>query len=167
MRRSIKNIFIIFVFLTIQSKCFSLQNEEEKNKSIQELEITDQDKINIYELVKAMSKINPFLLVFQKKNLEKLRDDVYDVHPLRLLDYIFSEQILIQSVRQIKKSYFKWKPFSIGFSEKMIELNNENEVKKYIKSFSQELNIDESIIQKYVKRNDWEKFLKYLVTIKT
>ena len=160
-------ILVMLVCFAFQNKQFANQSEKDLDKSIQELEITDQDKINIYKLLTTLGKTHmPFLLA-QKGNLEKIGDKIYHVHSFRFLAFILSDQTLMHSMRQIKKSFFKWRNFAGGFTEKMNKLYSEDEVKKYVKSFAEELNVDEKSIRKYVEQKDWENLLKYLITVKS
>jgi hypothetical protein len=127
------------------------------------LELTEGEKRIIYKLITTMAEKNPLMLGLEKKSLDKKGKKIHHIHPLRFLGYIFSDPHLRNSMREIKKSYFKWNAFINGLSRKMREESSHNNLAPYIDGFSEHLHIDKSRVTHYIQEREWEALVRFLL----
>ena len=71
---------------------------------------------------------------------------------------------LKECLKKISNDSYKWKSFINGFSKKMTDKYNKDNINCYLKDFSKEIGASHAEIQKYIDSRDWEGLVKYTIS---
>ena len=72
------------------------------------LPAADWEVDTIRKIINTMGEKNLVQLLMKKKELKKLGKRIDQVHPLRFLEIVFSNSKTTHSMREVRKSSFKW-----------------------------------------------------------
>ncbi|MBI2811276.1 MAG: hypothetical protein HYX67_10670 [Candidatus Melainabacteria bacterium] len=128
-----------------------------------QLPISEKEQRIIRTIITTMADKNIIQLALIKHTMEKKGKKITHVHPMRFAGYIFSNSDLRSSMKQVKKSSFKWDAFVDGFSKRMKEEYNNNNINKYIDGFSSQVGADPASVTRFIDKKDWEGLLKFLL----
>ncbi len=157
---------LLAVIVTIPGRIQVSHAEEimESKGSFFSLPLEEWEQKAIRNIICTMAEKNLLQLGLEKKTLKKKGKKINHVHPLRFVDYIFSDPHLKKCMQQIKKSSFKWNGFVRGFSGRMMEEAVKDNLRPYIPEFSEHLAVNQENLKIYIDNKDWEGLLKYLLT---
>jgi len=127
------------------------------------LPIDDKEKELISTIITTMAEKNILRLGLMRKTMEKKGKKIHHVHPFRFLGYVFSNPHLKSSMHKIRKNGFKWDGFIDGFSKKMKEEANKDNLMRYVPGFCHFLNINQADVIHYIKKRDFEGLVKFLL----
>jgi len=127
------------------------------------LPISVEDKEKISKILLTMSENSIFKLLFEKKRLERLGQEVNHVHPIRFLGTVFTDPRLIHALHRIRRSGFKWDGFMDGFSERLMQEVKAKNVNQYIPGLAQTLRVRAEDIQAYINYRDFEGLVLFLL----
>jgi hypothetical protein len=128
-----------------------------------QLPITDEEKKIIEYIITTMAEKNVIKLALMRKTMEKKGKRIHHVHPFRFLEHVFSNPKLKSAMHKIYKSGFKWDGFLDGFSKKMKEEANKNNLLPYVPGLSKSLNVSSDSISNFIYRRDYEGLVKFLM----
>lgn len=121
-----------------------------------QLPITEEEKQMIVKIILTMADNNVFKLLFEKKKLERIGKKIHHVHPIKFLGTVFSDPYLVDRMREIKDSSFKWEGFIDGLSLRMTEESSRGNLKKYLPGFCASINANLETVMSYADREDFE-----------
>lgn len=124
---------------------------------------TAEDRQKISTILITMAENSVFQLLFERKFLERLGQEVHHVHPIRFLGTIFSDPHLVQCMFVIRTSGFKWGGFMDGITERLKGEIKAGNVNLYIPGFAQELGLRAEDIQAYINQRDIEGLVLFLM----
>lgn len=125
--------------------------------------VTGEEKQKIGTILTTMAENSVFQLLFERKFLERLGQEVHHVHPIRFLGTIFSDPRLVHCMYVIRMSGFKWGGFMDGISERLRGEIKAGNVNIYIPGFAQQLNLRAEDIQAYINQRDIEGLVLFLM----
>ncbi|MBS0628781.1 MAG: hypothetical protein JSS30_00985 [Verrucomicrobia bacterium] len=129
----------------------------------QRLHISSEEKRKIAEILTTMANNSVFQLLFERKYLERLGQEVHHVHPIRFLGTIFTDPHLVRCMFTIRMSGFKWGGFVDGITERMKGEIKAGNVDLYVPGFAEQLNLRAADIQSYIDRRDIEGLVLFLM----
>lgn len=133
------------------------------NNPYESLPITAEEKHLISKLLTTMAENNIFMLLLEKKRLEKIGGRIHHVHPLRFLGTVFTDSSLTSCMREIRKSKFKWEGFMDGFTERMRDEARRDQLAPYIPGFAKAVDRNPEQIMSYIQGSDFENLVKFLL----
>lgn len=129
------------------------------------ISITASQKEDIAYIVKTLASSSWTQLLKHKSSLKKAGDRVDNVHPLRFLAYIFTNEELKGGVHSIKSRGGKiWKEFFSGLEsslEQESQLNNMND--SIIQDFAKRVGVNASSITGAIQGHQWSTFMDILL----
>lgn len=134
-----------------------------------QLRLTADDQSSISKMIKNLGELGWLGLLKKKSAMEKLGDNILPVHPLRFLGYVVSNPSLKKQLPKIMGDFVKRKSFlnghgkRIGFSQRMTNEVNHNNMMQYIPGFAQQIGASEESLQKYFNAHDWEGLIRDLM----
>lgn len=131
-------------------------------KTYDDLVRSKKDEENITELITQLAEKSKVNLLLNALYMEELGDKVRHVHPFKFFGYIFSRQDLKEGMQMILADYWKKNSFVSGMTP---ALNNEQRVgslKKHLKHFCKEAQVEPYQIQPFLDSRDWEGMLHFL-----
>lgn len=134
-----------------------------KNDHYDNLPISNEEKQKIAKILTTMADNNVFQLLFEKKYLERLGQEVHHVHPVRFLGTVFIDPNLVKCMHSIHSSGFKWGGFMDGFAERLKGEIKAGNVNHYIPGLAEKLNVRASDIQAYINTKDIEGLVVFLM----
>ncbi|MDN3507222.1 MAG: hypothetical protein P0S96_08350 [Simkaniaceae bacterium] len=138
-------------------------SEEVELNAYESLPITLEEKQKISELLNTMAENNVFMLLFEKKHLERLGQDINHVHPMRFIGTVFSSPRLKYCMHQIRRSGFKWDGFMDGFSERFAQEQKANNINAYVPGLAEVLGVNEADMQKFINKKDFVGLINFLM----
>lgn len=138
-------------------------SEEKELNPYESLPISAEEKQKIAQLLNTMAENNVFMLLFEKKNLERLGQDITHVHPMRFIGTVFSSPRLKYCMHQIRRSGFKWDGFMDGFSERFAQELKANNINAYVPGLAEVLDVNEADMQKFIDKKDFEGLINFLM----
>ena len=136
-------------------------------KAYDSLTISIDEKVKIGKILMTMAENNVVKLLFERKRLESWGHDIQHVHPIRFLGTVFINPRLVYCMRRIRSSGFKWNGFIDGFTERFREEVRNNNINAFLPGFAQSVGVDETQVQTYVNRKDFEGLVLYLMKEKS
>lgn len=127
------------------------------------LHIKDSDKRIISSMIDTIANTNVFQLALKEREVQQKGDKINHVHPVRFLGTVFSDPKIKNDMIEIKRSYFKWNGFIGGFSKRMDEEFQRDNVLRYVPGFAASLNIDPEQVKRYVQSQDWDGLVRFLM----
>lgn len=134
--------------------------------SFADLPCTAAGKEMISQLLVIMDENNPVELVTKKCYLEKLGAKLREnVHPLKFVVTVFSDETLKKRIHSIHKSLlpFKWDGLKDGLVQQMASEEKQGRCSIFAADFAAELHIPSEKVQPFFVKHDWEGLLQYLV----
>jgi hypothetical protein len=161
-------LFLPFIFLFAQDSSYSAQDSlEETNHTSSPnffgLPITKEEKKTIAKIIQTMASKNEIMLLFEKRSLERKGKMIENVHPLRFLEVIFSDEELKSCLRSIQKSHFKWGHFIDGLARRLEEEAEKGNLFPYLNAFCQSIRANNEAVLHLAKKKDWEALVVYLL----
>lgn len=127
------------------------------------LNVSDEERANIYEIIHTMGTHGLFSLLKKKSRLEDLGKRIDHVPPLQFLGYIFTDPTLKKDMKSIVKNHFKWSNFVDGLSKTLLRDWNSGKIKPELAGFAELVGKDQSTLRYYLDRNEIDKFVKALL----
>lgn len=126
---------------------------------------SEADKKEIRYIMKILATKSLASLWGYKSDLEKAGDKIDQVHPLRFLECIFTDEELKAYIHGIKKrGSWIWTEFFKGIKGSLHdEVNLDNLKDEYIIDFSHRVNIDVNDIYSFIQARMWDDFVKILI----
>lgn len=132
---------------------------------------TAQDKIDIAYIINTMANTNLLKIGSMESSLQKAGGRIDRVHPLQFLTYVFTEEELKVSMRNLQGRSFVWKGFLRGKDGKsgiVDTLQYEDglgNVAPHAKHFANAIGIDVNLILPLMQNGKWEKFIDKLIEV--
>ena len=133
-----------------------------------QLSINQSDQDHISRLIKKMADSGYWELLKKKKDMEKLGDKIYHVHPLRFIGYVYNHPSLKGRMPKIMGDIFKRRGFlnghgkKEGFAQRMSKEAHNHNLMQFVPGFAQSVGVSEDSIESFFHRHDWEGLLYYL-----
>lgn len=127
------------------------------------LPLSDTERGIIYKIFDTMARDNVIKLGLKRKTMEKKGKKIRNVHPLRLLGYVFGDPHLHHCMREISRSMFKWNGFIDGMKDRIDEEARNGNLLPYVPGFAAHLRVDEAKVRKYIEKRDWDGLARYLL----
>ena len=146
----------------------SLAPNTSQSSLFDHIPITQMDQDNINQLITKLADYGYLRLLGKKKEMEKLGDKVYHVHPLRFIGYIYKQPNLRKKMIGIMNDPFKRRGFfngrrkREGFSQRMTKEMKSNNLVDYLPGFVRFLGISEEEVIDFFYHHDWQGLLRYL-----
>ncbi|MBI5274792.1 MAG: hypothetical protein HY860_07065 [Chlamydiales bacterium] len=127
------------------------------------LELTEEDKANIYEIIHTMGTNGLFSLLKKKGHLQSLGKKINHVGPLQLLAYVFTEPTLKHDMKAVYSNNFKWSNFIDGLSKTLKRDWRTGIIKPQLSGFAQLVGKDPAVLEKHLERSEIDAFVKELL----
>lgn len=126
---------------------------------------SEADKQNITFIITTLADKSLPRLLKSKGDLSRAGDKVEHVHPLRFLEYVFTDERLKIGIRNMKKrGSLIWKEFMGGLNRTMSEEKSHDNLKdEYIERFASRVGIDVGLIYPSLQRENWNDFVNQLI----
>jgi hypothetical protein len=129
----------------------------------QNLPLSSHEAKIITKIITTMAEKNLVQLMFEKRDLERKGKRINPVHPMKFIGYVFADPYLKHCLGQIRKSHFKWDNFIDGYSGRMKEENANNNLMPIVPGFSKALGADPEAVKEFIKNQDWEGLVRFLL----
>ena len=130
--------------------------------SFYQLSLSQSAKEKIHKLIHNMGTLSWPKLLWKKKDMEKLGDQVDHVHPLRFLGVIMSDDHLKECMREIASSPLKMSRFMAGLSEKLEKNAKAHNLLIHVAGFAETVNKDPYRIEDLIIKKKWRALVDYL-----
>ena|ERR1700733_2518388 len=161
-------LFFIAFLSTITSMAYAAKPTVVRNYNAP---FTEVHKENIFYIVSTLGSNKSLRQILKEKGaLEKAGDKIDEVHPLRFLMYVFSEEELKAAMANLKAksglNSMPWKKFKKGLFESLTDEYEKNNITpEFIADFAANLGIDPTLIIPAIQENDWDKLLSLLIKL--
>lgn len=131
-----------------------------------EAELTPAEQANIRTIIMTLATVPVATLIFYQGDLEKAGDLIDHVHPLKFLEYVFSNDELRANVGSIKpKGSWVWGEFINNLGDSLNqETDYQNMKDAFIYSFAAKVKVDPALIFPYIRQRQWERFVEILIS---
>ncbi len=110
---------------------------------------------------------NAALLIADRKGMEKRKEELAVIHPLKHIAFVWTDPELSQSMGIIKKTRFKWTRYLKGMARALKRHKLAGTLNEYVPGFADFLEADRSIIQKHLDRDNYRELFEYLFQLET
>lgn len=128
-----------------------------------QLECTEQDKANIYEIISTMAEKGKLSLLFQQSYLREIGAQINHVHPLKFLAVIMKEPYLKSCMSYIWDDYFKRNGFMDGIAPALSREAEKGKLEFHLDEFAKDVGLPKEHIKAYFDVHDWENLVLYLI----
>lgn len=127
--------------------------------------LTEKDKENITYLLNTLGYQSILKITSKKSSIEKIGDQIEPIHPLAFFKYVFSNDELIVTMRNIKGRSWIWKDFIGRILDSLnTEMTIGNLTSGQIQDFLTAVKIDPSLVNTPLQAHDYAGFIDNLVT---
>jgi hypothetical protein len=135
----------------------------QEDKTYKELDFTEEDRSNIYELITTMSQSNKFQLLFKQSHLKVIGAQINHVHPLKFLASIFANPEVKPLMGNIRDDSFKWSGLMDGLGPSLTREAIKGKLDIYLNDFAEEVGLSSEEIRSYFQSRDWDSFVRFLI----
>ena len=128
-----------------------------------ELSLSESASAKIYKLIHNMGTLSWPKLLWKKRDMEKLGDQIDHVHPLRFLGVIMSNDHLKDCMREVRDSPLKMNRFMNGLSEKLDKNFKHHNLLMHIPGFAETVKKDPYRIEDLILKKKWRALVDYLL----
>lgn len=130
------------------------------------LVVAGTDRNNLTYIVTTLGNEPIYKIIAQKSALQKAGDAIKHIHPLRFLECVFTSEELKAAIHKIPKRSWIGSEFMDGIIGSLREeYAKGNLPDAFIKDFANNIHIDVSIINPFIKERKWDKFIHKLIEI--
>ena len=130
-------------------------------------EINEKQEKSIEFILNSLGNNNALTLIRNSFYLNSCGKEIMPIPPLDFLLYILKDKKLTQYLRDIDRRSFSSYQFISGFSKKCNKKDNYNKIIEDLEYFSTEMDVDSTLLEKYVDQKNWKGFIRYLIYQKT
>lgn len=152
---------------------FSLKRKRKPNKtmpntlttirSFQE-SMTDAEKKDVKYVLTSCANLSTFSLAMAQTEIKSALFRIQEIHPLVLLEEIFKDSLLTEDFLKIRSRGWIWNTFHSKLKESLTLVAEKGLLSKdVIKSFSKNLDLEESTIISLLESKRWDDFLEVLI----
>lgn len=140
-------------------------NIDSSKSSLKKYTCTKGDVAKIKFIINTLATEGKFKLLFQFQNqLIELGHQIENIHPLKVLEVIFSSKNLKEQMKKIRHDFFKWKNFSSPLSESLKKEKDRKTLFPHIDYFCTKLNLPKETILEFIEKEQFEKLINFLIT---
>lgn len=126
--------------------------------------LTEDHKNDIRLIVTTLANKTLPKIFMQQGALERAGQRIDRVHPLRFLEYIFSDEALKTGMHSIRSKGRIWKNFYEGLRDSLeAEANSMNMKDEYVNEFATSVNIGTNLLLPLVHEKKWHEFFDTLL----
>lgn len=115
-------------------------------------------------IMNSMARNSLATLALQRSSLKKAGDHIDHVHPLQFLIAVFSDEELKADLHAVRDRSWVWKEFLSGITGSLeAESFEDNLEQEDVDDFCKTLNVDNSEVALYFKKQKWKDFVNYLI----
>ena len=128
--------------------------------------LAEGEKSDIRYIVTTLGNVSIPNLIFYKSSLEQAGDRIDHVHPLRFLEYVFTNEELKVGIRNVKsKGSWVWGDFLGGLSNSLNEESDySNMTDTFIRDFAANVKVDVNAIYNLIKQRQWGLLIETLIS---
>ncbi|NNM42773.1 MAG: hypothetical protein HKM07_00320 [Chlamydiae bacterium] len=139
------------------------------------LTLTELDQTTIRTLITLTAETGLMDLAKKRDEMLGLGKSVMHVHPLRFLDFVFSDMQLSQAMKKIEDSTLRWRGFidgtgsgGPGFSQRLKDVHSINNFLNHVEGFCKRQGLTEQAgkIRGMARTGDWVDLVKFLIKAK-
>ena len=127
------------------------------------LPMSNVDCDRTYQLIDQMGNKPWYELLWHKRKMEKLGDQVDHVHPMRFAGYIFSHGHLKDAMKKVRAFGLKWSRFISGFGGKMNRNADQNNLLIHVAGFCHQTGADPDFVKGCIERRQWEQLISHCI----
>ncbi len=127
------------------------------------LALGEEEQRIIAHILMTLSEKNPLALAFERKSLEKNGRRIEHVHPLRFLGYVCNDSRLLNALREVRKSSFKWQGFASGIGRRLGQEADRDNLIRHLPGFAATLRLNHQKLASFVEKRDWEGLVQCLI----
>lgn len=139
------------------------QNTPKNTKRDYKAGASQQDKDDIYFIVKTLANADPITLARKSSELNSAGDRIDAVHPLNFLATVFTNEELKVCIRNLKGNSLVWKKFRDPLVDTLKEEHAQNNVVVFADDFASRLSVNSSVFIEPMQSAQWEKFIDALI----
>jgi hypothetical protein len=125
--------------------------------------LTSTDRAIIADIVNQLAYKSPVSLAFKRSELERKGAQIYHVHPLRHLGFLFGDPTLRQKMRIIWKRSVIWPHYREGLANGFAqEYMRNNITEAQIQEFTRFVQVDPSRMLMLAAQQQWHQLIEYL-----
>lgn len=141
-------------------------NPFEEEKREYNRETTDEEKKDLRYILKSLASKTWSELLKSKSSLNRAGDRIDDLHPLRFLICIFTDEELKGCVHSIRDSKKIWDNFFEGLESSLKEEAQRSNMKpEFVQDFANILGINVSSVSDIIANRQWEKLVDTLLKL--
>jgi hypothetical protein len=134
-----------------------------KKDAYKDLVCTDQDRMNIHELITILAENGKLSLLVKQSYVKNLGAQVNHVHPLKFLGVIFSNPALKMAMTDIFDDYFKRSGFMDGLGGSLSREADKGQLDPFLEDFAAEVKVPVGELRKFIQSRDWENLVRFLM----
>ncbi len=144
---------------------FNVPENVEHTDLYAQLPITETEASLIYEIIDTISSTSWPKLLLIASEVERKGRRVDNVHPLRFLGTIFSNNHLKKCMIDLMDSFFQWNGFISGLAKRLGDENKRNNLLPYVPGFCRVVKANPDQVRFYIQRQKWEELVIYLIKL--
>ena len=133
-----------------------------------EIPISGEEQLKIYTIIHAMGQVTGligWLKLLSKSNMiNRLGNEIENVHSLKFLEYLFKHPELPQDITVFKKHAWTWDPFITGLSNKM--QREAASIPLCKAGFAHSLNVNLADLEPFFAQNNCVGMVEFLLDVK-
>jgi len=126
---------------------------------------TESEKKDIAYVVNTLGMASLIKIASETSKVEKAGKRIDNVHPLRFLECIFTDEQMKASMQAMRSRGWIWDKFSGGLKDALDTEYKKNNLAQFINDFSSRVGINLQLIYPSVTTQQWSSFIDILITV--
>lgn len=126
--------------------------------------LSQQDRTDIYYILRTLANSTLIKIGGQKSSLKRAGDRIEHIHPLKFLQFVFSEEELKVCMRNVQGRSWVWKEFLEGLTTSLKNEASLNNISmQYVTDLAKKINVDVNLILPWIQNRRWEDLVNGLI----
>ncbi len=125
--------------------------------------VSASEKADISFIVNTLGMSSLISITKNKSALKKAGQRIDNIHPLRFLMCVFTDEQMKASMEAMQSRNWIWDEFTSGLLRSLEEETSRNNLKEFLGDFATQLGISVDLISPSINKRQWMQFIKILI----
>lgn len=125
--------------------------------------VKSSEKSDVKYIVTTLGNSSPLKIASSRSSLKKAGDRIDNLHPLRFVGCIFSDEEMKAAIHNMQGRSWVWGEFLSNINDSFSTEANNNNLNQFVQDFTNNLNIGFTEVNNLIANRQWTDLIDYLI----